>query len=391
MRRAPALVVGAAATLTLGLAIAPAAAHGSHKPPKPPAATPVADGLFTALSLAVAHDGTTYVTQNFAGMLTKVPKKGAPSDLYTSEGGAEVGGVSVAGSKVLFAETGFSGDPAEPGGFTGIKSLDKHGNVRVVADTGSYEIANNPDGDVMYGVRGISDACAAQFPPPDPETGEGIPPTYTGDVNPHPYATLPGPFGYTFVADAGANSIQRISPSGKITTLALMPAQGVLITPDLAAGFGIPDCAVGMTYYFDPVPTDVEWGPGGWLYVSLLPGGPEDPSLGARGAVYKVNPVTGATKTVAGGFLGATNLAVTPRGDVYVSELFGNKVSVLKKGSKTPKTFVDLPWATAVEYAGGSLYAASAPELEALFSGGAPTPQSTVTRYRLDHGWHGHH
>ncbi|MBW9210768.1 ScyD/ScyE family protein [Mumia sp. zg.B21] len=286
-------------------------------------------------------------------------------------------------------------DPEDPGGFTGIKSVDKRGTVKVVADTGAYELANNPDGRVVYGARGISAACRAQWPAPDPETGEGPPPsTYTGDVNPHPYATLPGPSGTTFVADAGANSIQRISARGRITTLALMPAQPMEITADLAGAFGIPTCAIGVTYYFDPVPTDVEWGPDGWLYVTLLPGGPEDASFGARGVVYKVHPRTGRTVKVAGGFGGATNLAVTPKGDIYVSEIFGNQVSVLKRGSRTPKRFAALPWATSVEYASGALYATSAPELEDLFAGRPPAPRSTLVRYTLGHhhpSGHKHH
>jgi len=395
MRRVPVLVVGAATALTLGLTITPAQAHGGHKPPRPPSATTVADGLLTALSFAVGADGTAYVSQNFAGVLTKVPKHGARSDLYSS-GGAEVGGVSVAGSKILFAETGFTGDPQNPGGFTGIKSVDKRGTVKVVADTGAYEIAKNPDGGVVYGARGISAACRAQWPAPDPATGEGPPPsTYNGDVNPHPYGTLPGPSGTTFVADAGANSIQRISASGRITTLALMPAQPIMITAELAGGLGIPACAVGLKYFFDPVPTDVEWGPDGWLYVTLLPGGPEDASFGARGAVYKVHPRTGRTVKVAGGFTGATNLAVTPKGDIYVSEIIGNQVSVLKRGSRTPKRFTALPWATSVEYARGSLYATSSPELEDLFAGLPPAAESTLVKYRLGHrhpsSGHTHH
>ena len=56
-----------------------------------------------------------------------------------------------------------------------------------------------------------------------------------------------------------------------------------------------PACVVGEEYAFEPVPTDVEFGPDGWLYVSSLPGGPEDASLGARGAVFRVNPWTGHT------------------------------------------------------------------------------------------------
>lgn len=50
-------------------------------------------------------------------------------------------------------------------------------------------------------------------------------------------------------------------------------------------------CVVGHEYAFEPMPTDVEIGPDGWLYVSSFPGGPEDPSLGARGAIFRINPL----------------------------------------------------------------------------------------------------
>ena len=104
---------------------------------------------------------------------------------------------------------------------------------------------------------------------------------------------------------------------------------------------------IGKTYRFEPVPTDVEVGPDGLLYVSTLPGGPEDPSLGARGAVYKVNPSTGKVWKLAGGLLGATNLAVGPDGTVYAAELFSGRVSVVTKGTVTP--FVEIPNALSVE------------------------------------------
>ena len=103
------------------------------------------------------------------------------------------------------------------------------------------------------------------------------------------------------------------------------------------------------------MPTDVELGPDGLLYVSLLPGGPEDPSLGARGAVYTVDPSTGAVAFVAGGFLGATNIAVAPDGTVYVAELFGNQISRVVGTGGQP--VVELPMPAAIEWADGKLYA----------------------------------
>ena len=101
------------------------------------------------------------------------------------------------------------------------------------------------------------------------------------------------------------------------------------------------------TYAFEAVPTDVEVGKDGWLYVSTLPGGPEDPSLGARGRVYRVDPRTGKNQLIARGFAGATNLALGKRGEIYVTELFAGRISVIKHGEVKP--YVTLPGALSVE------------------------------------------
>ena len=93
----------------------------------------------------------------------------------------------------------------------------------------------------------------------------------------------------------------------------------------------------------------------GRLYVSTLPGGPEDPSLGARGSVYKINPWNGRVKQLATGFAGATNLAISNRGDIYVSELFGNQVSKVVGDHGVP--VVSVPSPTGLEWANGRLYA----------------------------------
>ena len=62
---------------------------------------------------------------------------------------------------------------------------------------------------------------------------------------------------------------------------------------------------------------------------------------------------------VATGFAGATNLAIAPHDTIYVAELFSGQVSVVAHGAPVP--VASLPAVTAVEYANGHLYAATAP------------------------------
>ena len=73
--------------------------------------------------------------------------------------------------------------------------------------------------------------------------------------------------------------------------------------------------------------------PDGWLYVSSLPGGPEDGSLGAQGRVYKVNPKNGKVVEVARGFVSTVNVAVADNGDVYVAQLFAGSIVRIPAGT----------------------------------------------------------
>ena len=149
------------------------------------------------------------------------------------------------------------------------------------------------------------------------------------------------------VADAGGNDLLWVTNRGKISTLAVLPSQPAKITEEFAKAQGLPDCVIGVTYKFEAVPTDVEVGRDGYLYVTTLPGGAEDASLGARGKVYRVNPRNGHIKLVASGFLGATNLALGKHHKIFVAELFGGQISVVKHG-KAHK-YLSLPGVVAVE------------------------------------------
>ena len=196
---------------------------------------------------------------------------------------------------------------------------------------------------------------------------------YDGIVESHPYAVANVPGGWV-VADAAGNSLVSVRRNGAVSTLAVLPAHTMTFTleqvramnasiaeqnenndpadPDMPL---MPECVAGHEFAFESVPTDVEIGRNGKLYVSTLPGGPEDPSLGARGKVFEVDRRSGAVKEIATGFAAATDLAITPEGTIYVAELFGGRISEVVDGK--PQTLAEVPLPGAVEYAGGSLYA----------------------------------
>ena len=112
--------------------------------------------------------------------------------------------------------------------------------------------------------RPVSPECAALWP-----TDQLGPITYTGVVDAHPYALALGDWG-VYVADAGANAILHVDWFGNIRTVSVLPPQPVVIPADPTA-LGLPACVGGLTYNFEPVPTDIELS-GRSGYVSLLPG-----------------------------------------------------------------------------------------------------------------------
>jgi len=324
------------AALAVGLGAASATAAG----PKAGAPEILAKDLAGPLTTAVAGDGTAYVTGNIGGKLYKVTADGTRSVIYKNKA-AEVGGVSVDGDQLVFTLTGEK---------KLVKRLTPAGKARTLANVGAYERKKNPDQKTQYGFVGISKACAAQLPK---QVG---PAQYTGIVDSHPYSTeIAGDTIY--VGDAAGNDILRIAPNGKVKTVAVLPPPATKVTKAAINSLGLPGCVQGLKYKFEAVPTDVEMGPDGWLYVSSLPGGPEDASLGARGRVYKVNPGNGKVKLVASGFLGTVNVAVADNGDVYVSQLFAGSIVRIPAGTDKVKPFAEVNMPAGVEWTENGLYA----------------------------------
>ncbi|MEJ6543014.1 ScyD/ScyE family protein [Brachybacterium paraconglomeratum] len=248
--------------------------------------------------------------------------------------------------------------------------VDRDGTRTVVSDDlWAHEKEDNPDEAQTYGFSGLDDQCVAEVAaleqsiPPGPEGGPLLLNEHPGIIESNAYQ-LTVDRGTAYVADAAANAILAVDlRSGGISTLAVIPGSAVTFTEQhkayvdgMLGGATLPDCVVGASYTPEPVPTDVEVGKDGRLYVSTLQG-----ALGEAfplSTVYKVSPRSGHTRTVADrGMQGATGLAVAPNGDILVAEMFGDAISTITPGRSKARTLFEADAPADVEFARGTVYA----------------------------------
>jgi hypothetical protein len=327
--------------------------HRQHAAPARKAAKPrvtVLDSTVVApFQLDVARNGL-YVADGGTVTVSRLGRNGLVKVASGPEGG-DVAGLAVnRAGDVAYTGTVFGPD----GVLSSTLKVKRRSGATLTVDLLAYEKARNPDQGVTYGIPHPTDCQKQAF------AGLGGA-TEKGGIDSHGYAIAALPDGAWVVADAGGNDLLKVTPKGKVSTLAVLPRQATTITKDAAAALKLPDCVIGATYYFQPVPTDVEVHGSGYL-VTLLPGGPEDPSLGARGSVQWVDGTTGKATRVAGNFLGATNLAVGPHGWIFVAELFAGKISVIANGHVL--TYADLPGVVSLEWGDDRLYAGTMAPLD---------------------------
>lgn len=315
--------VAAACALGMILTAAPAVAHSGHKPAPSPS-TVVASQLISPLKVAFGSRGSLLVAESFVGQLSKFTPSGEKSTLVNAPG-QEIAGVSYSNGTTYYFNNDQSASPEPTGELlpARLMKMDKSGTTREIVDLSTVEAAKNPDGKIVYGVRSVSPECLAQAPYLQS----------SGEVFSHPYATAPARNG-VYVADAGANTIWFVSDSGWATVVKVIPAQPVTIDAAFVAiaaemGMSVPDCMMGLKYYAQAVPTDIEIH-GNWLYYSILPGVPGE-SLG-MGKVFRTHMFGGQTQLLAQNLAAPTGVAVDRNNNVYVAELFGGGVSVIKNG-----------------------------------------------------------
>ena len=368
---ATALGVGVACLAVVATPVA-AFAHSAHRQhvahPAKQASKPKVSVLNAAVlapfQLDVAKNGL-YVADGGTATVSRLGKNGLQKVASGPKGG-EVAGVAVNGK----GDLAYTGSVFGPDGVLSSAltvKFNRGGTLKV--DLLKYEKAHNPDQGVSYGITNPTDCQKAAF---EPLGGA----TMKGGIDSHPYAVAALPDGNWVVADAGGNDLLKVTSKGHVSTIAVLPRQATKITKEAAAALKLPDCVVGATYNFEPVPTDVEV-TGKGLIVSLLPGGPEDPSLGARGSVQWVDWKTGKVRKLAGNFLGATNVAVGPHGWIFVAELFAGKISVLAAGHVLK--YADLPGVVSLDWGNDRLYAGTMAPMD---DQGKPTGKGSIVSIR---------
>lgn len=354
------LAFSAVAAVSLTVAMAPTATAEEA----PRWSRTLTDRVGAPFQVAV-NKGDVYVADGATATVSRIRANGSLAPIAKADPAGDVAGLDLNddGTSLAYTATNFQT-------LSATLTIKTEGRRDLVADLRGYEAASNPDGGVTYGLGAGASQCAKRFI----EQVTGGPATYTGIVDAHPYAVASLGHGAWAVADAGANAILKVDSAGRVSTMAVLPPQPLTFTKAMASAIGAPNCLVGETYRFEPVPTDVEVGANGRLWVTTLPGGPEDPSLGGRGSLYSVGAWTGNSTKIASGFLGATNVAVSGDGPAYVTELFGGKISKVSQ-SGTVSTWADLPGALSVEVKGDFVYAGT------LGDPGSGTP-GTVVRFR---------
>lgn len=353
-------VLGASAVVALAIVGLGPAAQAAPNPPDDPVV--FASDLITPLSLALSPGGhDLYVTQNFAGSLAQISKRGAVSFLLPP--GSVVGelaGVSYGRNATYHIETATVDDVPVS---SALVRIDKRGSRNHVSDDFlEYEATSNPDSSQHYGFMGLSPECTSAVG--EIEAMMGLPLIdYPGIVESHAYQTA-WYRNTIYVADAAANAILAVDEdTGSISTVSVLPATSITFSGDLKAAvegafqISLPDCVVGATFVPEPVPTDVRVAKNGDLVVTTLEGWAGE--FLPLSNVYHVDRDTGAASRIATGMYGATGLALSPTGEPIVAEMFAGQVSVVYKGDDHATPLFALGGASDVDVIGRTLYATS--------------------------------
>jgi plastocyanin len=294
---------------------------GQASPEATPGATPelpanaaiIAEGLMNPRYLAIADDGTIYVTEAGAAgdelIFQGTPEAGTPAPVEA------VGARGITGQVSAIAPDGMKSVIA-----TGLPSYlfgtEVVGPAGIALVDGKIVIANGGAGPMTALVEQLPDENSVISI--DPATGET---TNLANIGQYEVASNPDPNavdsnlydllyanGSIYVADAGGNAVYTVDPAtGEFAVFAVIPGlPGAGANPNRQGANEI-----------DPVPTSLAMQDDGTLLVGLLSGAPFAPG---SAAVLKVAP-DGTVSNWAGGLSMVVDVAIAPDGSVYATQL----------------------------------------------------------------------
>ncbi len=172
---------------------------------------------------------------------------------------------------------------------------------------------------------------------PDPYDTEGEP----ADSN--PFDVIAAANGDAIVADAAANSVVRVTPTGQATILARLATE--VVSTDLVPADQQPPGGLPPVIPAEAVPTTVRFGPGGALYIGELKGYPFRPGssrvwripAGVTGAVCSANPAIPGhnCRTAFSGLTSIASMAFDRLGALFVFEYAADGVGAFEEGLNT--------------------------------------------------------
>ncbi|MGZ4438115.1 MAG: ScyD/ScyE family protein [Nocardioidaceae bacterium] len=223
-------------------------------------------------------------------------------------------------------------------------ALDFNGSGKMfILTAGAASGKLEPGAGVLYGWHPgpgrtwMANIARYQRKDPDPYNVEGR----RTESNPYGVAGLSG--GGALVADAAGNDLLRVSPTGKVTTVARILPRTVRVP----RGLGKAAPRAGTWVRSEAVPTSVVVGADGYWYVGELRGFPATPGKseiwrikpGTRNAVCRPrHPRSGPCRRYADGFTSIVDLDANGQGGLYVTELSKQgwlKLELGKAGSGT--------------------------------------------------------
>ncbi len=344
--------VGVLATTVAAIALlgAPAAAQGptvevlAEGLNIPRGLTVAADGSIYVVEAGTAGEscmgeGEEQVCMGPTGAITKIAD-GSTSQVATGllsaglSGGAEIVGasdVAVAADGTLYVTMNLGGDPAERESFPPeagaagwLVKIGADGTVEPFADVAAFEGANNPEPTMVDSNPYSVTVTDSGFVVADAGGNDLLAVDESGVVS--LIAAFP-PFEAMFSAELLAamgpppEEENALPVESSEATESAVPAEGEEMAEEEAPA----EAASGAPAEGEMVPLPVEWvptsvvvGPDGAYYVGQLTGGPF-PVGGA--SVLRVDPATGETSTYATGFTNIIDIAFGPDGTLYVAEI----------------------------------------------------------------------